>query len=98
MIRIRVELMSAVTGETTELARMDIANDGVASVTNHRVGDYTCRTYKGRSAEALDKAQIQRSGKVVGWRRHDFHVWNLVSLALLKMGYTHGHPAPNEVA
>jgi hypothetical protein len=97
MIRIRVELMSAITGQTTELARMDIANDGIASSNNGNVGDYICRTYKGRSAEALDQAQVQRTGKIAGWRRHDFHVWNLVSLALLRMGYTQGHPATREV-
>lgn len=97
MIRIRVELMSAITGETTELARMDIANDGIASSSNSNIGDYICRTYKGRSAAALDKAQVQRTGRVAGWRRHDFHVWNLVSLALLRMGYTQGHTASPEV-
>ena len=98
MIRVRVELMSAITGQTTELARMDIANDGIATGANHRVGDYTFRTYRGRSTEALDDAKIQRSGRIVGWRRNDFHVWNLVALALLKMGYTSGHPASREDA
>lgn len=88
MIRVRVELMSAITGETTELARMDIANDGVASQINPRLGDYTAVTYRGRSKAQLDKRTPQKRTDIKGWRRHDYHVWNLVRLALERMGYT----------
>ena len=87
MIIVRVELVSAIDGQTTELARMMIDNVGGTQ----KVGDYRCRTFRGRSAEQLDKAMIARSvtreGKVEGHRRLDLHVWHLVGKALQAMGY-----------
>lgn len=93
MIRVTVSLVSAVhPSRSRELARMDIFNDGVATVENPNVGHYGCRTYRGRSTPDLDKGIVQRRSSVVGWRRNDLHVWNLVCLALTRMGYTQGHP------
>lgn len=90
MIVIRVELWSAVSGQKSELARMVIDNIGG---TNH-LGDYRCRTLRGRSEEALDRALInmrstgtQREGRVLGHPRLREHVWNLVAKALTGMGY-----------
>lgn len=93
MIVIRVELWSAVNGQKTELARMVI--DNVGGTTN--LGDYRCRTLRGRSKEALDNALFaactsphggtQREGKVTGHPRLREHVWNLVAKALTSMGY-----------
>lgn len=87
MIIVKVELLSAVTGETTELARMAIDNIGGTAT----VGDYRARTYRGRSAGALDRAMrtglAQRQVFVRGHRRLALHVWHLVAKALLGMGY-----------
>ncbi len=83
MIVVRVELWSAISGEKTELARMAICNDGGTE----RVGNYTCETYRGRSAEQLDQRTIQRNGAVIGHRRLALHVWHLVARSLTAMGY-----------
>ena len=94
MIRVRVELLSANTGEVTELARMHISNDGLATGANYRRGAYLGETFVGRSAAQLNRKTVSRLAVVEGWRRHDFHVWNLVRLMLDRMGYTLGVPAP----
>lgn len=90
MIVIRVELWSAVSGQKSELARMVIDNIGG---TNH-LGDYRCRTLRGRCEEALDRALLtmattgtQREGRITGHPRLREHVWNLVAKALTGMGY-----------
>jgi hypothetical protein len=90
MIVVRVELWSAITGDKTELARMVIDNVGG----DQKTGDYRCRTLRGRSADALDKALrklarggAQREGMVWGHPRLREHVWNLVAKALAGMGY-----------
>jgi hypothetical protein len=90
MIVIRVELWSAVSGQKSELARMVIDNIGGTN----QSGDYRCRTLRGRSEEALDRALLtmsstgtQREGRVLGHARLREHVWNLVAKALTGMGY-----------
>jgi len=87
MIIIKVELWSAITGKTTELARMSIVNDG--SGTN-RYGNYIGTVYRGRSKEQLDKKSIMRQKFMQNWPRLDFHVWNLVAKMLKEMGYNKG--------
>jgi hypothetical protein len=90
VIIIRVELWSAITGQVTELARMGIDNiSGGGSVR-----DYRCRTWRGRSAEALTRAMLRndaksvtREGTVEKHRSLDLHVWHLVAKALSAMGY-----------
>ncbi len=87
MIIVRVELHSAIDGQKTELARMMIDNVGGTPT----IGNYRCRTYRGRSAEDLDRAMftdsVTREGSVEGHRRLDLHVWHLVSKALQAMRY-----------
>lgn len=87
MIIIRVELHSAITGQKTELARMMIDNIGG----DLQRGNYRARTYRGRSAETLDKSMAAgnatRETSVLGHRRLALHVWHLVSKALTGMGY-----------
>lgn len=87
MIIVRVELHSAIDGQKTEIARMMIDNIGGTE----KVGDYRCRTYRGRSGDDLDRAMfteaVTREGKVEGHRRLDLHVWHLVGKALKSMGY-----------
>lgn len=83
MLVVRVELHSAITGKVTEIARMIIGNVGGSK----NLGDYVCRTYRGRSAEDLDKRAVQRSGKVETYPRLSLHVWHLVGRCLVSMGY-----------
>lgn len=79
MIIVRVELLSAITGKTTELARMTISNDGNGGAER---GDYDVRVLHGRSKEGLDKGIVQRRGRVENYPRLALHVWNLVKRAL----------------
>ena len=84
MIVVRVELWSAITGQKTELARMEICNDDTGG---QRLRNYIVRTLRGRSTADLDRRTTQRDGRV---ERHDapgLHVWNLVAKALVAMGY-----------
>jgi len=85
MIIVQVKLLSAVTGEATELARMEISNDGDHS--NHRRGNYSVRTLRGRSTTALNKRVTQRAGEIKDFPRLAIHVWNLVATALKSMKY-----------
>lgn len=87
MIIVKVELLSAITGKTTELARMHIVNDGSGSA---NWGNYSGIIYRGRSKEQLDKATIMRIGKLNNWPRLQLHVWNLVAKMLKELGYTKG--------
>ncbi len=83
MIIVSVLLLSARTGEATELARMKICNEGGTET----MGNYGCETLHGRSTEQLAEGRVQRSGKVRGHRRQALHVWHLVAKALTAMGY-----------
>lgn len=90
VIVVKVELWSAVDGERHELARMVIDNTGGTV----NLGNYRCRTLRGRSTDALNKALAkisttgtQREGQVVGHPRLREHVWNLVAKGLEALGY-----------
>jgi len=92
MLVVRVELWSAVTGEKTEIARLDISNMGPTPwQSNSQVCDYRVRTYRGRDKETLDDAHkrqvVTRGGYVRKYHRMKDHVWNLVSLSLQSAGY-----------
>ncbi len=87
MIIVRVELWSAITGKTTELARMAICNTGTGDI---RHGDYKGMSFRGRSKEQLDNQTPMKVGEIKNWPRLDFHVWNLVAKMLKEMGYTKG--------
>lgn len=83
MIVVRVELHSAITGERTEIARMNISNIGGSDA----IGNYRCETLRGRSSHDLDRGTVHRKGKVLSHPRLSQHVWNLVGKALSGMGY-----------
>ena len=84
MIVVKVDLWSARTGVISEIARMAIVNDGIGTAAR---GDYTCETYRGRSAAALVRRIVQRRGAVKNYPRQAIHVWHLVARALLAMNY-----------
>jgi len=83
VIVVRVELWSAITGETTELARMHICNTGGTRTR----GDYSVRTLRGRCAADLDKGVVSHAAEVKDYPRLAIHVWNLVARALRAMRY-----------
>lgn len=85
MIIVSVQLLSAITGKTTELARMEICNDGQHP--NPKRGNYTVRTLRGRDTATLNKRSTQREGSVADYPRLAVHVWNLVARALAAMRY-----------
>jgi len=88
MIIVSVKLVSAIDpSRDKELARMIICNDGVG---DEQTADYTAATFHGRDKETLDQLRIQKTGKIIGWKRQQFHVWNLVRKALENMNYTKG--------
>lgn len=84
MIRVRVELISAVTGKVTELARMHISNDGSGTVTRR---NYDGQTFIGRSTDQLDRQRVSKSGRLMNFPSEQLHVWNLVARMLQQMGY-----------
>jgi hypothetical protein len=82
MIIVRVELLSAITGETTELTRLHICNEG-GTVSR---GDYGVYVLKGEGKEALDTSwrngTFTMTGKVKNHARLSEPVWSLVEKAL----------------
>ena len=84
MIIVRVELLSAITGKTTELARMHITNDGTGTA---NCGNYNARTYRGRCTDDLDRGTENRVTRITNYPRKAIHVWNLVVRALKAMEY-----------
>lgn len=85
MLIVSVKLLSAITGQETELARMHICNKGDTPDPN--IGNYDVRTLRGRDKDALDNNKFQRHGEVIGHPRLRSHVWNLVQKALASMKY-----------
>lgn len=83
MLVIKVELHSAITGQTSEIANMVIANNGKGS---HSSGDYWGRVYK-KGTNYYNKPVVIKDGEVKNYPRLDKPVWNLVQLMLTNMGY-----------
>lgn len=88
MIKVTIELISAITGRTSEIGRMYLANDGDKSnATRGRLGDYVagvCR--RGSTAVPApvdpDGPKPTRSGRVTNYPRNSYNVWRLVARAL----------------
>ena len=79
MIKVTIELQSAISGTTTKLGEMYISNDGTSLVPTS--GDYfvsVCR--KGKWGRHL---RPQRIGTVKNYPRLAYNVWRLVSRAIL---------------
>jgi len=83
MIVVRVELHSAITGETTELSRVVIDNIGGTKTK----GNYQCRSYrKGSPLHPLGK-NVTRKAEVIGHPRLADPVLTLVKKALDALRY-----------
>lgn len=83
MIVVRVELHSAITRQITEIARMDICNEGGTNT----YGDYGVYVMRGLDRETLAKRTVLTTAKVLNHARQAEHVWNLVTKALVAAGY-----------
>lgn len=93
MIVVSVVLHSAVTGQTTEIARSVIHNTGG----DHPIyGDYETFACRGRDKDALHQNMLDilggtakpiHRGQVCRHKRLKLHVWTLVLKSLLAMGY-----------
>lgn len=84
MIVVSVSLHSAVSGETIELARMELANDGTGTSAR---SSYDGKVLTGRSRLALNMGRVLKLGRVENYPRQRLHVWNLVARMLSQMGY-----------
>lgn len=89
MLIVRVELLSAITGKSTELARMTICNDGTSRTL--KKGSYDGKALRGRGApfdygDFVNAAPI-RTARVENYSRTTQHVWNLVAKMLQAMNY-----------
>lgn len=84
MLTVRVELNSAITGQTSEIAQVIIFNDTTG---DRQIGNYKCVSFRGRDKETLDKHRAVRKGEVKNHPRQREHVLNLVAKALSSMGY-----------
>lgn len=97
MLRVTIELLSAVTGRTSKLGTMYIANDGTGSIDR---GNYTAAVQskpnadanpprdlynlEGWSTDAIARhPKAARAGKVSDYARQAYNVWRLVARACL---------------
>lgn len=83
MIVVTVHLLSANTGELTQLAMMHVSNVGGDAAR----GDYDVTTFRGRDRAALARLVPSHRGKVEGYPRQALHIWNLIARALKSAGY-----------
>lgn len=83
MLVVRIELHSARTGKVSEIGRMVIANDGVATSKDPRRGSYTVKIgRKGHDLNAAIWKRPQREARVEDYPRQSYTVWELVRRAL----------------
>lgn len=80
MIRITVELVSAITGKTTLIGVGEIANDGTGSTTT---GNYDVRLLKSPAyAKPQNVGGIWRKGRIEKFPRQRLGPWDLLYRAL----------------
>lgn len=91
MLLVRVELVSAITGRITEIARMRISNIGGSKTR----GDYEAAVFWGRDKDQLSYGRVHKRGQVAGHARVAEHVWHLVGKALAGMEYGITKAKPN---
>lgn len=83
MIRVTVELQSAITGETSLLGRMLIWNKGDS--TNRARGNYgvsVCRKGDWEAGLGVPATNPTRTGEVLNYPRLSYNIWRLVLRAL----------------
>ncbi len=85
MIVVKVELHSAITGEISEIGRMEICNDGTGDSTR---GNYTGKLFRrGSTKRAMKQAHVKNHARL------SYSVWVLVAKMLGALGFKHGDPS-----
>lgn len=83
MIKVTIELESAITGKTTKIGQMHIWNEGVS--TDPRYANYgvaVCRRGKFDVPFGKIPKTTTREGRVLNYPRLAFNVWRLIIRAL----------------
>ncbi len=84
MIKVTIELISAITTKTSEIGRMYIANDGTGSMDRSDYNVGVCR--RGLFDQTMNLATgrgAARSCKVMDYPREAYNVWRLIARAVL---------------
>jgi len=84
VIVVKIELWSAVTGKSSELGRMYIANDGTGTSNNCDYDAVVCRRGSKDVPQPLAAAgpKPTRKARVENYPRLSYNVWRLVLRAL----------------
>lgn len=84
MIRVTIELISAITGKTEKIGMMDICNRGDRTnlMCQH---NYDFRIYKRGSWNYRAGLKVQEQGEVLDYSCEAYSVWCLVLRALYKI-------------
>lgn len=83
MIKVTIELESAVTGKTTKIGQMHIFNEG--NSLDPKIGNYKVAVCRGGKFDVPFGAvprHIIRHGKVTNYPRLSMNVWRLIARAL----------------
>ena len=83
MIKVTIELESAVTGETTKIGQMHIWNRG--DTPSNELGNYTvavCRRGNFDVSFGRPPRNPARMGEVLNYPRLSYNVWRLIARAL----------------
>lgn len=85
MIKVTIELISAITGHTSELGRMFIANTGDGSAERGNYDVVVCRKGETRVPRELIGIgySAARTGKVIDYPRLAYNVWRLIARSVL---------------
>lgn len=97
MLTVKVDLNSAITGKTTEIAKVRIWNEGRSPYQLGTKTDYGCLSTPGLDEGLSDYPAWRtprKSGKVTRYDREKHNVLHLVSLALRAMGFGLGGDFP----
>lgn len=84
MIQVKIELVSAITGKTSEIGRMYITNDGAGTAERGGYDVGVCR--RGSTEITTPNGGIAlptRAGKVMDYPRLAYNVWRLITRACL---------------
>lgn len=85
MLVVKIELWSAATGQTSEIGRMYIRNDGTGARSK---GNYDVKVTRKGSFEynGWEEIKTVRTGRVEDYPRLSYNVWRLIA-RLLKSAF-----------
>jgi len=97
MLVVHVELISAITGVSSEIGTLVIANDGTGTVISgnysavalrKRKSEYTRREMVKALQEGMANSSVLWVSTFKGYKRKSASVWRLVGGILEELGYT----------